>query len=129
MERAGGLCPQGCARMQVRAIRGRAGGLLIAAAAAGELDEARRVNAMIRRGDDPSILVIDRAIAELVLGDRARAAGLFVQSLETEGPIANAIFSLCDPILDPIREEPVYVAFLRRHGVRDCPYRSPWPIR
>jgi len=117
------------ASVQMRSIRGRVGGLLIAAAAAGEFDEAQRARAMIRRGGDPSILVLDQAIAELVLGDRSRAARLFVQSFETEGILANALFSLCDPMLDPIREEPVYVAFLQRHGVRDCPYRSPWPIR
>ena len=117
------------ASMQVRSNRGRVGGLLIAAAAAGELDEAQRAQAMIQRGGDPSIVVLDQAIAELVLGDRARAARLFVQSLETEGTIANAIVSLCDPLLDPVRNEPAYVAFIKRHGVRDCPYRSAWPIK
>jgi serine/threonine-protein kinase len=115
-------------RMRETTLRGRFGGLLLAAAAAGQWDEARQMRATIQRGGDPSILVFDRAVAELVFGDRTRAADLFVQSLETEGTLANVMFSLCDPILDPIRDERVFVTFRERHGLRDCPYRSPWPI-
>ncbi len=108
--------------------RGRLGALLLAAAAAGQWAEAREVRAMIVRGGDPSIMIFDRAVAELVFGERARAAELFVQSLETEGTIANVMFSTCDPILDPVRGEAAFVAFRARHGLSECPYRSPWPI-
>jgi serine/threonine-protein kinase len=115
-------------RVRDAVARGRLGTAVLSAAAAGQWDEARQVRGMIQRGGDSSIMVYDRAVAELVFGSRARAAELFVQSLETEGTIANVLFSLCDPTLDPIRSERVYVAFRERHGVADCPYRSPWPI-
>jgi serine/threonine-protein kinase len=110
-------------------VRGRLGGQIFAAAAAGHWDEARRLREVIRKGEDPTVLFFDRAFAELVFGDRARAAELLVQSLETEGTIANVMFSLCDPPLDGVRDEPVFKQFRQRHGLADCPYRSPWPIK
>jgi eukaryotic-like serine/threonine-protein kinase len=108
--------------------RGRLGVRVMAAAAANDWDEARQVRAIIQRGDDPSILAFDRAVAELVFGSRSRAASLFVESLESEGTIANVLFSLCDPLLDPVRDEPLFIAFSERHRLPRCPYSSPWPV-
>ena len=110
-------------------VRGRLGGLIFAAAAAERWDEALRLRDVIRRGEDPTILLYDRAVAELIFGARAKAAELFVRSMETEGTVPNVIFTLCEPILDAVRDEPAYRRFLERHSLTDCPLRSPWPIK
>jgi TolB-like protein/tetratricopeptide (TPR) repeat protein len=107
--------------------RGRFGFAIIAAAAAGEWDAARALQRQIAaRGAGAA--VFDRAAAALVFGDRTAAATLFVENLEHDGGLANTQFSVCFPPYDAFRTEPVWKAFLARHQLRECPYRSPWPI-
>jgi len=67
-------------------------------------------------------------MAALAFGEYARGAELLVESMEREGMLTNVFFSLCDPMLDRIRDQPVFIAFRQRHGLRECPYQSPWPI-
>jgi eukaryotic-like serine/threonine-protein kinase len=107
--------------------RNRLGNAVMAAAAAGRWDVARELERRISAGGATS-RSIDRAIAALVFGDRARAAALFIDNLEHDGGYANHAFSVCYPPYDGIRDEPVWKAFLARHQLRECPYRSPWPI-
>jgi Tfp pilus assembly protein PilF len=107
--------------------RGRFGTAIMAAAASGHWDVARALQRQITaRGGD--VRIFDRAAAELVFGNRAEAAALFVDQLEHEGGLANLVFSMCYPPYDAIRDEPAWKAFLTRHQLRECPYRSPWPI-
>ena len=107
--------------------RGRFGYGMLAAAAAGQWDAARALQREMgaRAAEARSF---DRAAAALVFGDRAAAATLFVDNLEHDGGLANAVFSLCFPPYDAIRDEPAWKAFLARHQMLECPYRSPWPI-
>jgi serine/threonine-protein kinase len=108
-------------------LRARLAFQVLAAAAAGEWEVARRLRRQIEaRGEGVSSY--DRAAAALVFGDRAAAAVLFVDHLENDGGIANVVFSVCDPVYDTIRAEPAWKAFLARHQMKECPYTSPWPI-
>ncbi len=107
--------------------RGRLAYAILAAAAAGEWDAARKLQRQIAaRGSE--VRSFDRAVAALVFGDRATAAALFVDHLEQDGALANVVFSVCYPAYDAIRAEPVWKGFLARHQLKECPYTSPWPI-
>jgi serine/threonine-protein kinase len=107
--------------------RGRFGNALMAAAAAGQWDAARALQREINAGG-PAVRSYDRAAAALVFGDRAGAAALFIDNLEHDGGFVNVAFSLCAPNYDTIRDEPAWKAFRARYQLRECPYRSPWPI-
>jgi hypothetical protein len=107
--------------------RGRFGLAIMAAAASGHWDVARALQRQIAAGGG-DVRTFDRAAAELVFGNRAEAAVLFVDQLEREGGLANLVFSICYRPYDPIRDEPAWKAFLARHALKECPYRSPWPI-
>ena len=108
-------------------IRGRFGYAILAAAAAGQWDAARALQREIgARGADARSF--DRAVSALVFGDRAAAAALFVDNLEQDGGLANNVFSICSPLIDAIRAEPAWKAFLARHALKECPYSSPWPL-
>ncbi|MEO7455722.1 MAG: hypothetical protein ABIY52_05625 [Gemmatimonadaceae bacterium] len=113
---------------KILTFRARLGMLVFAAAASGRMEEARRISAVIARDAAPPTMELDRAYAALVFGDKKSAAELFVHSLETEGTISNVIWTLCDPTLDPIQDEPAFVTFRTSHGLPKCPYSSPWPI-
>jgi eukaryotic-like serine/threonine-protein kinase len=107
--------------------RGRPGNAIIAAAAAGQWDAARALQReIVARG--ANVRSYDRAAAALVFGDRSGAASLFIDNLEHDGGFVNMAFSVCTPQYDAIRDEPAWKAFLTRHQLRECPYRSPWPI-
>ncbi len=108
--------------------RGRWGVQVFALAAAGRWKDARQLRDSVERGAKPGVLVMDRGMAALAFGEYARAAELLVESMEREGLLTNVFFSLCDPMLDRIRDQPAFISFLQRHGLPQCPYQSPWPI-
>jgi tetratricopeptide (TPR) repeat protein len=108
-------------------VRARYGVAVLTAAATGDWEAARRLRRQIEaRGE--GVTPYDRAVSALVFGDRAAAAVLFVDHLENDGGFANIVFSVCDPVYDAIRAEPVWKAFLARHQMKECPYASPWPL-
>ncbi len=107
--------------------RGRFAFEILAAAGAGRWDVARTTRMRVLEGG-PEITDYDRGVAAAVFGNRAQAAAAFVEHLERGGALPNLVFSLCSPVYDAIRDEPAWKAFLARHQLRECPYRSPWPI-
>ncbi len=108
-------------------LRGRLGYAVLASGAAGQWTAARALQLEIGAGG-ADVGSYDRAAAALVFGDRAASATWFVDNLEHDGGIANIVFSVCYPPYDAIRDQPAWKAFLARHQLRECPYRSPWPI-
>jgi serine/threonine-protein kinase len=110
-------------------VRGGRGVRVFAYAAAGLWEQARQLRDTIDHSPGPGILVADRGLAAVAFGEYPRAAELLATSIEREGALGNIFFSLCDPILDAVRDQPAFIAFARRHGLPTCPYRSPWPIK
>jgi serine/threonine-protein kinase len=98
-------------------------------AAAGWWEDARRLRDTIEHSRAPGVLLVDRGLAAIAFGEYARAAELVATSMEREGALANVFFSQCDPVLDPLRDQPAFTSLLRRHHLPACPYRSPWPIK
>jgi serine/threonine-protein kinase len=109
--------------------RGNRGTRVFAYAAAGRWEAAWRLRDSIEHSRAPGILVVDRGLAAIAFGEYARAAEFMATSLEREGTLSNVFFTLCDPILEPLRDQPAFTAMVRRHGLPTCPYRSPWPIK
>jgi serine/threonine-protein kinase len=102
---------------------------LLAYAAAGRWSDAERVRAELRKpGGDPSGGA-QAAYAEMVFGDPRPLLDL----LETpSGPrLFYDTFAWfgCNPMLEPLRNEPRYVAALRKLDIQPCPLTSPWPVR
>jgi serine/threonine-protein kinase len=107
--------------------RGRFGTAVLAAAAAQEWTVARTLRDQIASGA-AGVSAYDRAIAAAVFGNRAEAARYFVDVLENGGALANVGFSVCSLPFDAVRAEPAWKALLQRHGLKECPYPSSWPI-
>jgi hypothetical protein len=109
-------------------FRGIRGLRVLALAAAGRWPEARHLRSMIiadsaaRRSDG------DRMLAALAFGDHADA----MQALE------RAIASIelqtvtgspgCDPLLQPLRASPEFLATIRRLGTAVCAVNLRWPV-
>jgi serine/threonine-protein kinase len=109
--------------------RGSWGLRVFAYAAAGWWDDARQLRDTIDHSRAPGVLLVDRGLAAIAFGEYVRAAELVAASIEREGALANVFFTQCDPVLDPLRDQPAFTSLLRRHDLPACPYRSPWPIK
>jgi serine/threonine-protein kinase len=109
-------------------FRGIRGLRVLALAAAGRWPEARNLRSMIiadsaaRRSDG------DRMLAALAFGDRADA----MQALE-RAIASNELQTVtgspgCDPLLQPLRASPEFLATIRRLGTAVCAVNLRWPV-
>jgi tetratricopeptide (TPR) repeat protein len=68
----------------------------------------------------------DLLLAHLAVGDRAKALDAFERMTRSglgQVPIG------CDPLFDPVHNEPRYLAVIHRFGAGLCPVTTPWPIK
>lgn len=62
----------------------------------------------------------------VVLGDKERAVEAF------EGMTQHGLHQTpygCDPTMDPLQNEPRFIAVMRRYGAGICPATTPWPVK
>jgi serine/threonine-protein kinase len=68
----------------------------------------------------------DLLLAHLAVGDQAKALDAFERMTQSglgQVPIG------CDPLFDPVHNEPRYLAIIHRFGAGLCPVTTPWPIK
>jgi hypothetical protein len=106
---------------------GLRGTRLFAYATAGRWNEASRMRDVI--ADSRPRSDYDAMVAAIVFGDNRRALYLLEQAGARASDIPSISWSLpCDPVFDPIKKEPRFIAFVQAHGMTVCPVTTSWPI-
>jgi eukaryotic-like serine/threonine-protein kinase len=111
------------------------GVLILAYATAGRWSDAQRVRNEIRvahdrtRSRDHASITGDDLYAALAFGIPAGQRSAIIQRIDWKSVNASGIFSMCDPVFDPLRNDAAFVAAERRMSAASCPYSTPWPIK
>jgi serine/threonine-protein kinase len=104
---------------------GSRGSLIFAYAASGRWDVVRRLYYDLTR-KSAHAADADLLTAYLIVGDRQRALDAFEHwTRHGIGDLAPG----CDPGLDPLHNEPRFLAVMHRFGVGVCAVTTPWPIK
>jgi len=123
------------ARKRDSTLPGVQGVLILAYAAAGRWNDARRVRDEIRMAHDRisshnhAAIAGDDLDAALAFGIPAGQRTTLVRRIDWKSVNASGVYSMCDPIFDSLRNDPAFVAEEHRIGATACPYSTPWPIR
>jgi serine/threonine-protein kinase len=100
---------------------------LLSYAAAGRWNDASRVRGYI--ADSRPRSDYDALVSAIVFGETRRALYLLEQAGTRGSDIQNISWSIsCDPVFDPIKKEPRFVAFTQARGMTICPITTPWPV-
>jgi tetratricopeptide (TPR) repeat protein len=105
---------------------GSLGGLLVIAyAAADRWDDAsrlyRELAPALKRGRDRGPLMM-----HMLVGDKQKALDLF--EAMTQNGLHQRPYG-CDPMFQPLQNEPRFIAIMRRYGAGICPATTPWPVK
>jgi tetratricopeptide (TPR) repeat protein len=101
------------------------GSLIFAYAASGRWEDVRRLYHDLTR-KSANAADFDLMDAYLAVGDRQKALNVFEHWARNGlGNFATG----CDPIFDPLHNEPRFLAIMHRFGVGVCPVTTPWPIK
>lgn len=107
--------------------QGVAARLVLAYAAAGRWDTAQQLRSELNRTDASG--GVQAAYAEFVFGNREPLLRLF----ETQAGMRKVYDTMswfgCNPLFEPLANEPRFLAALRRVDVQLCPLTTPWPAR
>ena len=109
--------------------RGVRGTEILALAAAGRWDEARRARATLAPSRDRSDFNWNSAIAAVAFAEPLEATRYFIESFEKDGVIANLANSMCHPVLQTVQDQPAFIAWRTKHGLPRCDLHTPWPIK
>jgi serine/threonine-protein kinase len=101
---------------------------LFALAAAGKWAQAKSLRAEILRGTADKPGDANAFFAHLAFGDRAGALTSLEQSFKAGTSQLITQSPSCDPIMQPLKSEPRYVALMKSAGLRICPADVHWPI-
>lgn len=103
--------------------------LVFAYAAAGRWADAARLRDRLHRpGADPTGGVAT-AIADLVFADREPALRLLTTDEGRRRWYGSGSLLGCNPLLDPLRNDPRFRAAMRQASIEPCPVARPWPLR
>jgi len=107
---------------------GGRGWLMFAFAAAGRWREAtEQRDALIGEGgNSPNF---NRAFAHIVFGAPDSALATLEKAFQAREPLVAMTFLSCDPMWDPLRANPRFIALLQSHGARSCAPLERWPVR
>ena len=109
-------------------LPGARGVRVLAYAAAGRWSEARRLREAILTDRDARRSDGDRMLAELAFGDRARAMEALERTIATLELPTLIGQPGCDPLLEPLHDEPKYLEQMQRLGMTVCPASARWPV-
>lgn len=116
------------ARQRDPTLPGVQGGLVLAYAAAGRWSDAERARGQITpRNQD--VITGDDLYAALAFGIPASQHASLLQRIDWKSVNAAGGYSMCDPLFDPLRNDPAIVAAARRMGAAACANTTPWPIK
>lgn len=107
---------------------GALGNLLFGHAVAGQWALAERLRTQIDRMSVSTAARYNRLHAMIAFDDRAGAIGSLEEIFRRNESDA-VINSICDPVLDRLRDEPRFIRLKEKIGVQACPAATPWPIK
>lgn len=103
--------------------------LIFAYAAAGRWADADRLRRELARMGDGQALMVERALAEVAWGDRNTLISLLQRDEGRRAWVRTFGYIGCDPLLDPVRNDPRFGAMMRGAGIVEChpakPFRLP----
>lgn len=123
------------ARQRDPTLPGVDGGLVLAYAAAGRWSDAEQVRDAIRVAHDRlaprnrNAITSDDLDAALAFGIPANQRSSLVQRIDWKSVNTSGGYSACDPLFDPLRDDPAFIAATLRMGAAACVYSTPWPIK
>ena len=109
-------------------FRGVRGLRVLALAAAERWPEARRLRAAIVADPDPRRSDGDRMLAALAFGDHAAAMQALERAIASHELQTVTFNPGCDPLLQPLRADPSFLATIRRLGTTVCAGNVRWPV-
>jgi len=101
---------------------------VFAYAVAGRWNDALRQRALLEResgGNSPNYF---RMITSLAFGEYDAAMRALERGVAAREPLLEIPTISCDPIFDPLKSNPRYIALVQRLGERMCPASGKWPV-
>jgi TolB-like protein/tetratricopeptide (TPR) repeat protein len=100
--------------------------LVLAYAAAGRWAEAERIRREFGPGASESS--VEAAFAELVFGNRDPLVRLLITETGRRRWYVTHMGFGCNPLIDPLWEDPRFPAAMRSLAIEPCPLARPWPL-
>jgi serine/threonine-protein kinase len=103
--------------------------LVFAYAIAGRWRDVARQQALVDRDDGGNSHNYHAVIAHLVYGEYDAAMTALERGVAERDQLLAAMSMPCDPLLDPLKTNPLFATLMQRIGARACPASGTWPIR